>query len=97
MTKKMMLNGQEVDFYNALPLKVKDWRALEKHGVTLEVFTSAEKPPTIEQMVQVAIRILHRAGKDEAFVDELTLNDLMSVFKLLGEKEADPAEVNRPT
>jgi len=97
-TKKMVLNGQEVDFSNALPLKVKDWRALEKHGVTMDTFiNAAETRPTMEQMVQVAIRILARVGKDEAFVDELSLNDLMAVFKLLAEKEADPAEVNRPT
>lgn len=97
MTIKLTLSGQEVDLTSALPLRVADWRALEKHGVTMETFTNEGVRPSFEQMVQVAIRVLGRAGKDETFVDQLTLNELVTVFSAFGKKEADPAEVNRPT
>lgn len=97
MTIKLKLNGEEVDVTSALPLRVADWRALEKHGISMETFTKEDVRPTFEQMAQVAIRVLGRAGKDEAFVDQLTLNELVTVFSAFGKKEADPGAVDRPT
>ena len=31
----MDINGKEIDLSRVLPLKVKDWRELEKHGITV--------------------------------------------------------------
>lgn len=92
---KLMLKGEEVDLSAALPLKVADWRALEKVGISIDSFTDENSKMTIEKMTQVALRILGKAGKDEAFVNDLSLDELTSVFAALGKKEAEP--VNRPT
>jgi len=100
---KLKLQGEEVDLTNALPLRVSDWRALEKRGISLDKFTSMVDDdgkvtvPPIEDMVQVVIRVLMRAGKDEAFVDNLSLSELTQVFSLMGSKEVDPKAVDRPT
>lgn len=94
---KIKLRNEEIDLNGALPLRVRDWRDLEKVGVSMDAFTAENPKVSVEVMAQIAIKILSKAGKDEAFVDGLSLSELASVFSSAMSKEADPAEVNRPT
>lgn len=94
---KIKLKGEELELNGALPLRVRDWRDLEKAGVSMDAFTGENPKVSVEVMAQVAIKILSKVGKDEAFIDSLSLGELASVFSAGLSREADPAEVNRPT
>jgi hypothetical protein len=91
---KVVLRGIEFELQEAVPLRVKDWRELEKRGVTPE---KLQKSTTVEDMAQIAIVVLRKLGREDAeqFVDEFSLGELTDVLVAMGKEEAKP--VNYPT
>jgi hypothetical protein len=70
---KVMLNGREIDLTNAVPLKLRDWKALEKAGITVEKVTSGN----VEAMVALFYHILHKSDSSVTLdeVEDLSLDD----------------------
>lgn len=85
------LNGKEIDLSRALPLKIKDWKALEKHGV------NAQTAGTFEHMAKTLFHVLHKADSSitEEMVEDLEPNDPIvgQVFEGMVEKRI----VSNPT
>lgn len=91
---KVTLKGVEFDLTGALPLKVRDWRALEKQGIRL---SDGAGNLSIERAAVLAQYVLKKARPEVAddFVDDLTLPELMAVATEVPRVEA--AAVDRPT
>jgi hypothetical protein len=92
---KVTLKGVEFDFDGVLPLKVRDWRALEKLGIRLS--DGADNISSIERAATLAQYVLKKSRPEiaESFVDDLTLEELMSVAGAV--PRAEVAAVDRPT
>jgi len=92
---KVTLKGVEFDLDGVLPLKVRDWRALEKLGIRLS--DGGENVRSIERSATLVQYVLKKARPDlaEDFVDDLTIEELMSIG---GEvPRAEVAALDRPT
>lgn len=86
----LMLGGREVDLTKALPLKLRDWRKLEKDGIT----SKAIEGGAMEATFNLAFYILKKADPavTEDEVDDLTLTELKRVIEGVNEEN-----VNRPS
>jgi hypothetical protein len=87
------LGNNEFDLSNVLPLKVRDWRALEKAGIRLG---DSESLGTVNSMAQMAQYILKKADDSIAddFVDDLTLDEIAKVTSVATEPGQ---KIDRPT
>lgn len=91
MATVLIINGKQVDLTAALPIKVKDWKALEKHGVSVTSLSN----PSVEVLVNFVGYIAHKAnpGIDIPDVDEMTMEELLQAVNLISvEKE----KIDRP-
>jgi hypothetical protein len=70
---KVVLNGRQIDLKDAVPLKLRDWKALEKMGVTVDKVTNGN----VEAMVALFYHILHKSDSSVTLeeVEDLTLDD----------------------
>lgn len=73
----MQINGKEVNLDDVVPLKVRDWRELEKHGITLKKLQE-------ESVEHIARFVTFCGGKGNPDikrddVDDLTLDELVGV------------------
>lgn len=90
----MKLNGRDFDLSKALPLRIKDWRALKKQGVTLEALRKGEVD--VDSMAELASYVLNKAEAGSgAAVEELTLPELTQILNAI--TDAEVQEVDRPT
>lgn len=90
----MKLGGREIELSGALPLRIKDWKALKTKGVSLESLRKGEAD--VDSMAALAAYVLEKAhAGDGALVDELTLPELTRILNSITEAEA--SEVDRPT
>lgn len=87
---EVALNGRQIDLRKALPLVIRDWKALELQGLT----TARLREPTISDAAAIAFYVLHKADpsvtQDE--VDDLPLNDpaVLAVFRALNVAQEGP-------
>lgn len=93
---KITVAGIEFDLNKALPLKVKDWKALEAQGVGLRQVSMAGEV-TVDNLSKLAQVVLKKARPEisDDFVDELTLEDLVQIAKAVPQSESEA--MNRPT
>lgn len=89
---KVDFKGKELDLSTALPLKLKDWKALEKRGVTFKQFDTE----MITSLSIIAYYVMSKADATitQEDVDDLELNDpaLQAVLKSIQGGQA----VDRP-
>ncbi len=88
---KLTIQGKEIDLGAALPLRVGDWRALQKAGVNAQQMADGG----IEHAALLAEHVLKKAGADVQ-VDNLSLDELGAIVNAVGSSEAKEKE-DRPT
>lgn len=87
---EVVLNGRTIDLRKALPLVIRDWKALERQGVT----AARLRDPGVSDAAAIAFHVLHKADstvtQDE--VDSLTLDDpaVQAVFRALNVAQEGP-------
>lgn len=83
----IMLGGREVDLNNALPLKLRDWRKLEKDGIT----SKAIEGGAMEATFKLAFYVLKKADPavTEDEVDDLTLPELKRIIEGVNKERTD--------
>lgn len=90
---EIVLNGRRIDLSLALPLVIRDWKALEREGLT----PARLREPTISDAAAIAFYVLHKADaavtQDE--VDSLALNDpaVLAVFQALNVAQQEVADL----
>lgn len=87
------LNGRKIDLNKALPLKLGDWKRLEKQGVTPASLSEGK----ISDSVAIIFYVLHKADETvtEEEVEDLTMTDPV-VLKTVGLLQASEENVDRP-
>lgn len=77
---KLTLNGKVIDLDAALPLRIKDWKALKaKHNVTPEQLGSSNNFEALSVVVWYAANKVDNTITQD-MVDELTLGEMMDAF-----------------
>lgn len=84
MPKVVKLGDREVDMDKALPITVRDWRALKALGINvLTVFQDLDP----DNVFLIAKYLVHKAdpGVPEDYLLDLPPNHLIRIFQLIGE------------
>jgi len=90
------LDGAELDFSSALPLRVADWKALKTVGVTIKSLSVEDID--LDMLVKVVAHVLRKAGhsvSDEKLENSLTVSELSAAMNAV--LLAESAAVDRPT
>ena len=90
------LDGAELDFSSALPLRVADWKALKTVGVTIKSLSVEDID--LDMLVKVVAHALRKAGhavSDEKLENSLTVSELSAAMNAV--LLAESAAVDRPT
>lgn len=89
---KVQFKGREIDLAVVVPLKIRDWKLLEKKGVTPNGLSDTK----INDISILAHYVLSKADPTvtEEDIDGLTLDELVSILR-----DAKPGEsvIDRPT
>jgi hypothetical protein len=89
----MLLGGRDINLDAALPLRIKDWKALKTKGVTIEGLRKGED---IELMSNLCEYVLEKAEHGSgALINEMTLQQMTNVLNSITAAEA--READRPT
>lgn len=91
---KLTLNSVEFDLSGVLPLRVRDWRALEKQGLKLRDLEGQLSFETAAILGQYVLKKANPKIADD-FVDDLTLAEVMQIAKAV--PQAEVAALDRPT
>lgn len=90
------LNGRTIDLAKALPLQIKDWKALKRNGVTPRDLQAGAE---VEQIAALVHHVLAKADPSVTVeeVDDLAFGDpvLKVVMKAL--EEAGKEKPDRPS
>ena len=72
------INGKAVDVAPIAPLRVKDWRELAKHGITIDKLDAGD----VDVMARVAYYCAHKVNESiqHLDVDELTIQELAALI-----------------
>jgi hypothetical protein len=91
----VVIAGHELDLAAALPLKVRDWKQLDKAGITPETLRSAETL-TIAVSSAFVSHIVAKANSavTQEMIDDLTLTELTEILMKIGEVQQ---RIDRPT
>ncbi len=79
--------GRQIDLAKALPLRLKDYRTLERAGINADQAISAIAEGKVEGLFQVTLHILRQADPTvtEAELDVLTPDELRDLWTRIGE------------
>lgn len=90
---RITVAGIELDFTEACPLRVKDFRELLKRGVGMKQL----KDPEVETMAVIVQYVLDKCGAKvpEGWVENLTQGEIARLMASIASAEEEP--VDRPT
>lgn len=79
--------GRQIDLAKALPLRLRDYRALERAGINADHAIAAIADGKLEGLFQVTLHILQKADSHvtEAELEALTPDQLRDVWTRIGE------------
>lgn len=88
------LNGRKIDLSKALPLKIKDWKQLEKVGIPISALAEGK----VSHMAAIIFHVLHKADSNvtQEEIDELQLEGAV-VQKITSLINGSQETISRPS
>ena len=98
MSHTIEFAGRTIDLAKVLPLRLRDYRALERAGINADQAIAAIADGKLEGLFQVTLHILRQADSSvtEAELEALTPDDLRDLWTRIGEIGTALKEADRP-